>query len=418
MVFMDRSNSQARIAAFLSAEALSSIGSWASLVAIWGFAAFEFDAGAGEIAIFGLAFGLPGLFLGPIAGLAVDRFGPKLVLGSAKVLGVVASLMLLGVSSFTSLALISALHGVAATFSFPSLQAMPPRLVDNDRLARMNALVSLTDELAIVLGPVAAAIALATVGFRGAFVFDALTYLLGLVALPLVSLRDVEPRDGESDERWLSRALAGWERVKSVAVLRRTVACTALVHLLYGGALLIEPLYVRDVLGGSEHAFAALQTVFGVTLVAGGIVVARLGERLAGFRTVALAVVGSGIAAAIYLGTASMFIAFVGVVLWGAVTAAMGGPSRTVLQRNSPESEHGRVLAVDLVGGSGAEALGVATLGFLVAAIGLRPSVFLVGSAVALAGLWLVMVDARERPVSGAVEDGLPPEVAELSTPS
>ena len=47
-------------------------------------------------------------------------------------------------------------------------------------------------------------------------------------------------------------------------VLRRVVACTALVHLLYGAALLVEPLYVRDVLGRSEEVFAGLQAIFGV----------------------------------------------------------------------------------------------------------------------------------------------------------
>ena len=75
---------------------------------------------------------------------------------------------------------------------------MPPRLVADQHLARTNALVSLTDELAIVLGPVAAGIAIAAFGFRGAFVFDALTYGLGLAVLPLVRLRAAAapPRHG------------------------------------------------------------------------------------------------------------------------------------------------------------------------------------------------------------------------------
>ena len=63
-----------RIAAFLAAETLSAVGSWATMIAIWGYAAFEFDASASEVSIFGLAFGLPGMLLGPVAGAAVDRF--------------------------------------------------------------------------------------------------------------------------------------------------------------------------------------------------------------------------------------------------------------------------------------------------------------------------------------------------------
>ena len=59
-----------RIVAFLAAETLSAVGSWATMIAIWGYAAFEFDASASEVAIFGLAFGIPGMVLGPVAGAA------------------------------------------------------------------------------------------------------------------------------------------------------------------------------------------------------------------------------------------------------------------------------------------------------------------------------------------------------------
>lgn len=391
-----------RIAGFLVTEALSAIGSWASLIAIWGYAAFEFDASATDISLFGIAFGLPGIVLGPVAGIVIDRVGPKATLGAAKILGVVASLLLLTADSFTALALLSALHGVAATFSHPAIQSMPPRLVDDDHLATTNALVSLTDEVAIVLGPVAAGVSIAAVGFRGAFVLDAVTYAVGLIALPLVSLRPVAAGDDASSADRGS-ILDGWRRIRRVGVLRRTVACTMLVHMLYGAALLIEPLYVRDVLGRSEEVFAALQTIFGVALVIGGVVVARLGERLVGFTTVAAGVVFSAVGAIVYLGTPWLAVAVGGVILWGVATAVMGGPSRTVLQRSTPETEHGRVLAADLVAGSGAEVLGVATLGFLVDAVGIRTSVLLLGIVVTAGGLGLAAADRRERGLSGQV---------------
>lgn len=383
-----------RIVAFLAAETLSAVGSWATLIAIWGYAAFEFDASASEVSIFGLAFGLPGMLLGPLAGAAVDRWGPKATLAAAKVLGVGAALLLLTADSFTTLGLLSALHGIAFTFSLPALQAMPPRLVDDEHLARTNALVSLTDEIALVLGPVVGAGAIAVFGFRGAFVVDAVTYAIGLVALPLVDLRDPVHTDDAEPES--GRVLDGLRRVWRVPVLRRVVACTALVHLLYGAALLVEPLYVRDVLGRSEEVFAGLQAIFGVALVGGGLLVARAGERLASFRVVVAGVVGSGVAAFIYLGTPWLPVAVLGVIIWGLVTALMGGPSRTVIQRATREVEHGRVLAADLMAGSTAEVVGLASLGFLIDAIGIRTSVLILGIAVAAAATALAVADARD----------------------
>src|SRR3954452_24320602 len=142
----------------------------ATMIAIWAFAAYKYDAGPGEVAMFGVAFSLPGVLLGPVTGLVIDRVGPKAALFGAKALGVVASLLLLTAHDFRTLAILSALHGVSQAFSRPALQSLPPRLVTEPHLARTNALVGLTDQLSIVLGPVAAGVAIAAFGFKGAFV--------------------------------------------------------------------------------------------------------------------------------------------------------------------------------------------------------------------------------------------------------
>ena len=389
-----------RVAGFLAAEALSAIGSWATIIAIWGYAAYEYDATPAEVAFFGVAFTLPAVILGPLAGAVIDRVGPKATLAGAKVVGVVAALALLGADDFRALAVLSALHGVAMAFSLPALQSMPPRLVGEQHLARTNALVSLTDELAIVLGPVAGGIGIAAFGFRGAFVFDALTYALGLVVLPLVHLRPVARGEGAEDDAPVRfrDALEGWKLILRSGILRRTVSCTFIVHLLYGAALLAEPLYVRDVLERPETVFAALQTVFGVCLVTGGLIAARLADRIASFRWVAVGVGGSGVAAIIYLGTPFVVVAFAGVAIWGVFTALISGPSRTVLQRSSPERTHGRVLSADFVAGSAADLLGVAVAGVLVSAFGVPLAIGGLGVGVAVAALALALADRRADP--------------------
>lgn len=392
---LERSPGSPRVAAFLVAEALSAIGSWATIVAIWGYAAYEYDATAADVSLFGIAFSLPGVLLGPLAGAVVDRLGPKATLAIAKVIGIAAAIALLSADDFRTLALLSALHGVSSALSHPALQSMPPRLVADSHLARTNALVSLTDEMAIVLGPVAAGIGIAAFGFRGAFVFDAVTYGLGLAVLPLVRLRAV--RGGTTDTMRFRDAFEGWKLVARTGVLRRVVACTFAVHLLYGTALLAEPLYVRDVLERSESVFAALQTAFGVCLVAGGLLAARLGERLAGFGWVALGVGTSGLTAIVYLGTPFIVVAFAGVGLWGVATALIGGPSRTVLQRSSPERAHGRVMAADLVAGSAAELVGVAAAGVLIGTFGVPRSILGMGLLVTTGALLLQLADQRER---------------------
>lgn len=156
-----------------------------------------------------------------------------------------------------------------------------------------------------------------------------------------------------------------------------------------------EPLYVRNVLQRSESVFAALQTAFGICLVLGGLIAAKLADRIASFAWIAIGVGGSGIAAIVYLGTPFVVVAFVGVGLWGVFTALIAGPSRTVLQRSSPERTHGRILSADFVTGSGAELAGVAAAGVLVGSLGVQVSMTGLGIAVALAAVVLLVSHQR-----------------------
>jgi DHA3 family macrolide efflux protein-like MFS transporter len=394
-----------RVAGFLAAEAVSAIGSMATMVVIWGYAAYEFDATPGEVSLYGLSFSIPGVVLGPVAGAVVDRLGPKPTLAASKVIGIVASLLLLTADDFVTMALLAGLHGVAMTFAHPAIQSMPPRLVDDDRLARTNALVSLTDEFALVAGPAVAGIAIALVGFKGAFVVDALTYALGLVVLPLVRLRPVRDHGEEADAFHWKQALEGWRIVVHTPTARRIVICTATVFFLYGIALLAEPLYVRDTLERSESVFAALQTSFGLCLVGGGLLAARLGDRLASFRFVAIGVAGSGVASVLYLGTPYVGVAFLGVAVWGLFTAAISGPSRTVLQRSTPEHAHGRVMAADMLAGNTTMLLGTVFAGPLIAAFGVPRTIAAAGSVALVIGLVMLSAE-RGRRVGGAAEDG------------
>ncbi len=374
-----------RVRGFLAAEALSAVGTWATLIAIWGYAAFEFDASAHDVAMFGLAFSLPAVVLGPVTGAVIDRYGARRILAGAKLLGATASLALISAHDFRTLAALSLLHGVAGALAVPALQSLPPRIVVAEDLARTNAVVALCDQLAIVLGPVAAGITIALFGFHGAFVFDALTYLLGLVVLPLVRIRQIAV-DPDAAPATFRDSFAGWVHVARTPVLRRAVTALASVHMLYGAALLAEPLYVRDVLHRTPGTFAALQTVFGICLVLAGLVVAGLEDRLATLGFVSIGVAASGIGAIVYLGTPILGVAFGGVMIWGVFTAMLAGPSRTLLQRNAPEVMHGRVLAADHVSSASAQLVGIVLAGSLVGAVGVPRGIALIGGLVILVG--------------------------------
>ncbi len=397
----DRSRSpwSARVGGFLLAETLSAIGTFATMIAIWAYAAYKYDASPAQISMYGVAFTLPGVLLGPISGVVIDRVGPRRVLLAAKSLGVAASLALIGAHTFGMLTLLSALHGVGGAFARPALTSLPPRMVDDEHLARTNALVGLTEQLSIVLGPVAAGVAIGAFGFSGAFVFDAATYALGIVVLPIVHLRPIARDPGHEDavtNPW-REAIAGWRIVWHTATVRRVVIVGFVINALYGTSMLAEPLYVRDVLERSPSVFASLQTVFGVFLVLGGLVAARAGERMATFNWVVGGVMVSGLTALLYLGTRSLAIAVIGVSLWGVATSVIWGPAHTVLQRSSPPSAHGRVMATDMLVSNFAMFLGLGSAGVLIGAFGVRTTIIGFATFVIASGALLKLADQRDR---------------------
>ena len=217
----------------------------------------------------------------------------------------------------------------------------------DDQLVTANALLAGAQNLAIVVGPAAAAVINAQWGLPGAFFADAATFLVGALVAWRIAVPRVARVVTEHVQSTWHELREGLRLARRTAGLRWTLLVAASMYLLWAMFGVLEPLYVRDVLGESDQVFALLQTVFGVGLVSTGLVLAAVGERVARPRYVAIAMIVSGATAALYLGTESLPVAFVGIFLWGVDTAFFYVPARTLLQRYAPAEFHGRVLALN-----------------------------------------------------------------------
>ena len=370
----------------LAGQAVNAIGNWVALLAIWGFAAFRFDAGAGDLALLFVVLSVPGVLLGPFLGVPIDRLGPRHTLVLANGLGVVNALALTQAGSYTAIMVLALPLGLIEAMASASLDALPPRLVADEDLVQANALLGGADDVAVVVGPVVAAAVHARWGLSGAFVADAATFVVGTaVALRL--------RVGDADEPRPAPSSAWGDLWEGARIARRspgvswTLAVASVTYLLWGLFAVLEPLYVRDVLGRSGTALALLQSVFGVGLVGAGLVLAALGDRVARPRYVALATVVSGATAALYLGTESLAVAVVGVFLWGVDVAFFYVPAKTLLQRHAPVAAHGRVLSINQALEPLATIVVSPVAAVMVAVVGVRALGVGGGVAAAVAGL-------------------------------
>jgi hypothetical protein len=73
---------------------------------------------------------------------------------------------------------------------------------------------------------------------------------------------------------------------------------------------------------------------------------------------------------------------------WGAVTAFLAGPSRTLLQRNAPPGAQGRVLALDQTVEGLGHLVAMPVAAGLAAAFGVQGAAVAIGLVVTVGGSW------------------------------
>ena len=325
-------------------HALNGIGSWAALIAIWGYAAYQFGLGPAHLGLLALAWGVPPVVLGPVAGVAIDRLGPRRVAITADLANAAVAVAMISASDMATLLWLTVLHGIGKAFAAPAYAALPARVADADDLFDANALFSAAGDLAMVLGPVVAAAVIAAAGPAAAFAVDAATYLLGAAATLPLRLRPVAVTE---------RAPSGgaWAELREgLRVTWRSPGAQFLfglgfsLWLAFGTFIVLEPLFVRDVLGQPVTTFALLQTAFGIGLVGAGMALPALRRHLDSTVSMALVIVAAGVAATTYAATSVLTIAFTASFAWGVTVALFSAPSRTLLLLHTPAHAHGRVL--------------------------------------------------------------------------
>ena len=371
-------------ALLFAGEAVNGIGSWTALIALWGFAAYRFHSGAGEIALLALCWSAPAAILGPLTGVPIDRLDPRRVLIGAYLACALAAGAMALAGSLTQLAVLATLYGICKAFAVPAADALPARIVAPGDLLAANALLGAAQESSIVFGPLVAAVAIAVAGLQAAFVIDAVTYLVGVVVVvPLTLSTVVAP----ARPRLRTEVTEGFSLARSTPVLGYVLALSSAVFLTWAAFIVIEPLYTRDVLHRSASQFALFQVAFGVGLVLTSLVLPRLGPRVGGARSLATAVLLSGLTAALYVGTHDVRLAYLGVFGWGVDVAFFSAPSRTMLQRASPAHAHGRVLALYRTANSVADVLAVPLTGLAVGLVGVQVTGLTVAGLASVAGV-------------------------------
>ena len=148
---------------------------------------------------------VPRLLLMLVGGVLADRWGAKrLMIGSDVVRTAVMAVTAIGLATSTpsvaALVVVAVLFGLVDALFLPAVGSLPPRLVEPDELARLQAMRDLVQRGAIVLGAPLGGWVVATHGVAAAFAVNAVTFAVSVLALAATRLRPapVQPANGKA----------------------------------------------------------------------------------------------------------------------------------------------------------------------------------------------------------------------------
>ena len=267
---------------FWTGQTVSLIGTWMQSMA-QGWLAFELTRNAFLVGTVAAAQSLPILLFSLHAGVLVDRRNKlRLVTVCQALLGLEAATLWFvtwaGHVTITWLIVLAAVNGMISSVEIPARQSLVIELVGREDLQAAIALNSSGFNLARVLGPGVAAIAIARLGIAWCFAINALSYLSVLAGLFLIRLPPWTPIEHRaSPAEGIIEGVRFMRETASVSTLMRMVTVYSILGVQY---LTLMPVVASDRLGLGASGYGLLLACVGIGGLAGALTLAALGDRL------------------------------------------------------------------------------------------------------------------------------------------
>lgn len=385
---------------------VSNVGTWMETTALSYYVADTAEASAsGLVAAAGF---LPTAVLGPLGGAWADRFSRKRIIicanvASMAIAAAVAVIVGAGQATPGILALFSLAGGCAGALGFPAFQAALPDVVPPEDLVAAIGLSSTQWNLGRIVGPSAAALAIAAGGVATALWINAASFAGVIVAVGLAAI----PRRPGVRRSVLAAVRDG------VEFARRTPAPRAMVPLMVTQVLIAAPFIgfiaqmATNVFDEDQIGTSVLVTAQGIGAVVAGASIGSLSARF-GIRAVLLGSIALSAPCLVLYGAApNVWIGAVGVLLLGGCYMASLSSCTTVTQKAAPPELRGRAMSVNNFVLGAFYPLGLLVQGAIADRSSLRAVT--IGSGVALAIALGVLFAARPaRTVAIATLDAPP----------
>jgi MFS family permease len=361
--------------------AVNELGDWMGIIALSVLVFDRTDSALATAALFlGTRF-LPALFA-PLLVARAERPPPRFALpviycGEAAAFGALA--LLAGHFSLAPVVALAAIDGALALAGRALTRAVvATSLEPTGELRAGNAVLNIAFTGGAAVGPAVAGLVVAGFGVQSALLLDAVSfYIVAWILFTAGSMPHAEPEDG----RMRDRVRAGIAYIRSETVLARILCAQGIAFVFFAAVLPVEVVYVKESLGSSDTGYGLMLASWGVGMVIGSLIFARIRETSLGaqlfFSTLAIGAAYLGLAAAPTLA-------------WACAASVVGGAGNGIqwvaaisaVQELTAEKMQARVMSVLESIGAAMPGVGFALGGVIAALVSPRMTFLAAGSGV------------------------------------
>ena len=314
---------------------------------------------------------VPMVILTPFAGVLVDRWSRKALIGIADFLQALVTVVLIflfwlsSVSIWQVLVLLT-VRGIFQAFHRPAVSAIVPLMVPKPRLSRINGLNYLFTGAVTLIGPVVAALLLAFWRIHQILWIDAVTFVVAVIPLLIIAIPSVRKKqDKASFKKDLGEGLAFIKNGRGFLPL--LILATA-VNFLFTPLFTLLPYYVKFDHLGEAPDLAIVMAFFQGGILAGGLLMSVI----KGFKKKMVAIVSSvyiiflGYAFVAFTPTGLFWFMAIGGLIMAFCVPVANVSIQTIIQTVVPMKMQGRVNSVTMALASAATPVGMILSGVIV----------------------------------------------------
>jgi MFS family permease len=402
---------------FFGGQGISLIGTWMTRVAT-GWLVYRLTGSAFLLGLVSFAGQIPTLFLGPFAGVWVDRWNRHRVLLFTQTLSMIqsfalAALALAKIITVNEIILLNLFQGAVNAFDMPARQAFVIEMVEQpEDLGNAIALNSSLVNAARLIGPSVAGLLIALAGEGCCFLIDGISYLAVIASLlaMVVTVREREHAHGSV----LSELRDGWIYIRGFRPIWWILLLLALISLVGMPYTTLMPIFAGRILHGGANTLGFLMGATGVGALIGAVRLAARRSVLGLGRLIPMTAAGFGASLFVFSLSRYQWLSMLLLVVTGFCFMQQMASSNTILQTIVEDKKRGRVMSFYSMAFQGVAPFGSLIAGAAASRIG-APLTLLIGGAICIAGAALFasqlpVLRRLVRPIY--VQMGVIPEVA------